>query len=190
MNVKVPAIIVCSVLCLAIGAGAGVVGMTFFGYAVEAPPAPEPAAAKGGGMDKKGAPPTDKGKDKGKGKGKDKGPTKGKGKEPDGRGQLITLVAKLDLLTGKPLQLDLSAEQKSKLREQLSGLTKLDELPDAEARKRTDALVVMLKEHGEVLEAVGLPISPAAKQEPSTAANPFRQGPPSVHLKAIQERLQ
>jgi len=71
------------------------------------------------------------------------------------KGQLATLVDKLNLLTDKPLTLQLSDEQKKRLREQVQGLQDIQELSDAEAQKRIEAVQDAIKDQRELLEAVG-----------------------------------
>lgn len=76
---------------------------------------------------------------------------------PPVRSQLANLVSKLDALTNKekPLLIELSPEQKQKVQEQLKGLAELQEVSDDEAKKRLDALLEVLKDNREKLEAVG-----------------------------------
>src|SRR5262249_47461032 len=62
------------------------------------------------------------------------------------KGQLAALVDKLNLLTDKPLTLQLSDEQKQRLREQVQGLQDIQELSDAEAQKRIEAVQDAIKD--------------------------------------------
>lgn len=76
---------------------------------------------------------------------------------PPVRSQLANLVGKLDALTNKdkPLLIELSPEQKQKIQEHLAGLADLQEVSDDDAKKRLDALLELLKDNREKLEAVG-----------------------------------
>jgi hypothetical protein len=137
----------------------------------------------------------------GKGKGgQGKGGGKGKGGgmvgldgimrfPPQPRGQLASLVTKLDQLTRKPLAIHLSDEQRAKLRPQLAGLDKED-LSDEEAQKRLDAILEIVKADKPALEAAGFswPGSPSAPP-PTNEGNPFTSEQNSKHLKSLQEQV-
>jgi hypothetical protein len=71
------------------------------------------------------------------------------------KGQLANLIDKLSLLTGKPLTLELSEEQKQQLRQQVKGLQDIDELTDDSAQRKLEAIQDALAEKRELLEAVG-----------------------------------
>jgi hypothetical protein len=183
---KVPAIIASSVICLLIGLGAGVLGMTYYG------PITLPSWL-GGPPDRTAevdpnAPPGPVGMGAPKGKG-DKG---GMPKGPSPKAQLAGLVAKLDTLTQKPLTVTLTAEQKKQVQENLKGLDDVDALRDEDAQKHLDGLVAALKEHKDTFEAAGFrwPGSPLGGGPPlGMIPNPFKVAPSSTQLHAVRERL-
>src|SRR6516225_7349083 len=161
---KVPAIIACSLICLVIGLGVGGLAGIYLGP--EMPPwlggppvrATEEIGEKGADaasmMAKKGMN-GGPGMMPGKGMG---GPGKGGGgmpKGPTSKTQLTTLVSKLDALTQKPLTVTLDTDQKKQIAEQLKGLGTMDELSDDEAKQRLDAILTVLKDQKEPLEATG-----------------------------------
>lgn len=82
-------------------------------------------------------------------------PGMGGGRFQPAKGQLAALVDKLNLLTGKPLTLELNDEQKKQLREQVKGLQDIQELSDSEAQKKIEAVQEALRDQRELLEAVG-----------------------------------
>jgi hypothetical protein len=195
MNPKVPAVVSVGLICLVLGAGGGAVLTTVYGSLWGAPTAaksgdevsPEEGAAKMGGAPKM------EGMGKGKG-GMGKGgfgKGKGKGKGPDGppspRSQLATLVTKLDQLTREPLTVKLNDEQKAKLGEQLAGLEKMDSISEDEAKKRLDAILDIVKENRETLEAAGFAMS--GRRPPADSPNPFKEGSPLKHLEGLRERV-
>jgi hypothetical protein len=216
---KVPAIIACSLICLLLGVGIGAVGVQFAGYIPNFPmwtgKTPEEergeAGEKGAAgieamMKAKGKAPGGPGKGgggppggggmpgfvaNGKGDGK-KGGGPGGPKGPSAKAQLSTLVAKLDLLTAKPLQIQLDDEQKKLVQEQLKGLDAMETLSDEEATKRLEGLKEALKDQKQPLEEIGA--WPGASPQggfggPKDAPNPFREGAGEKHLQALQERL-
>jgi hypothetical protein len=115
------------------------------------------------------------------------------GFRPQPKSQLARLVAKIDQLTQKPLQLNLTTEQKAKLREQLQGLGDKDELSDEEAKKRLDAILEIVKKDKDTLEAAGYNW-PGERgggrggSGPPPAPN-FKEGPDADHLKSLQNQL-
>jgi hypothetical protein len=187
---QVPAVVASGLICLAIGAGGGVLTMMLLGYEKkETEPTPEEvqAAAKemmgkgndpqavigggggmmgkggggggmmgkgggGGGMMGKGGGGMGGGMAKGGG-GMAKGGGGGFGPSP--KTQLAQLVAKLDVLTEKPLSIDLTDDQRAKVREQIKGLASAEELSDDEATKRMNAMLEVLKDQKATLEAAG-----------------------------------
>jgi hypothetical protein len=176
LQAKAPAVVVCSCLCLLIGIGLGIGAMVALGYHWEPrPPRDDSKVTKG----------PDAGKEKGKGK--DKG--KGKG-GPGPKLELMALLTKLDLLTGKHVVLELTAEQKQKIAQQLKGLETQDTVSDDEAEERLNALLAVLKGQEEPLAAVGFhPPQGAPMGLLAKSPNPFKHGPAGASLKALQERL-
>src|SRR5262249_14619367 len=121
---KVPTVLAVGIVCLAAGAAAGVGGVYGFGYRIKDTPAPKgegggaggPGGMMGGPGAMRGGPGGMMGGPGGPG-----GPGGG-GRGPNSKNQLVTLVAKLDQLTQKPLVVKLNEAQQKVLREQLQGL--------------------------------------------------------------------
>ncbi|MCI0641603.1 MAG: hypothetical protein L0Y72_25300 [Gemmataceae bacterium] len=199
-QIKLPAIIICSAAFLALGVGAGMVLYTLY------PPTPPSAQAgdgKGGppagmmGM-KGGAPGGMMGGAPGgmMGGGKKGGQGQGGPKGPSPKTQLVSFIGKLDVLSVKPLTVQLSDEQKSKILEQIKGLDDEDELTDDEATKRLETLAEVLKNHRETFEVAGVRWPGAQAKKDAAAggkgapANPFKDGDGAKHLQALQSRLE
>jgi hypothetical protein len=210
---KVPTVIASSLLCLILGAAGGVIGAHFLGdplaeKKVAAAPAgdavPDDSAPPGGGRGGPGG--GARGGPGGPGGGGRGGPGGGGpgGGMGGGRGaggpkqQLAQLVTKLDLLTGQPLTIQLTPDQRKKAHEILKGLD-ADELSDDAARARLDDLTALLKDHRPTLDSVtfrapgGGPGGPGGGPggggpQPPTA-NPFKADENGKHLKALQARL-
>ena len=105
---------------------------------------------------------------------------------------LASLVDKLDLLTRKPLTIELTPHEKAKLAEQLQGLAEQEKLSDEEAKKKLDNLVALLKDNKDSLQAVGFRWpgeSGPALRPPADSPNPFKEEGNNNHLKDLQERL-
>ena len=214
---QVPAVIASGLICLAIGAGGGVLTLMFLGFEKPSSEKPEDIQAqawemKGKAGDNKGiygdgkgqgmvtgGPPPGMGGMGGLGAGTKKGGGgkgggKGGGFGPSPKTQLTQLVTKLDVLTAKPLAIQLTDEQRSKVREQLKGLDSEDAVNDEEAKKRLDALLAALQDHkATLIEAgyfwpgeggLGFGFGGGGQ-----AANPFKEGKDAEHLKALDERL-
>jgi hypothetical protein len=192
-RIKVPAVLVGIIGSLAAGIGIGVVAMAAFGYHWESQREAEaanaqPAAKKGGfpGGGKGGFPGGGKGGFPG-GKGGFPGGKKGKPAGP--QEQLADLLAKLDLLTGKPPALKLSADEKEAT---LAALNVLAQKKDADANTVAmvlSTLISTFKEDRAVLEAVGFrwPADDGKVEGPAAAPATLAENP---HLKALRKRLQ
>ena len=204
LTVKVPAIIVSTVLSLGLGMGIGVVLMGYYSFhyypqrvAAANPSGTEDSSTGGrggppGGMMGRGGPPGGMGGMMGRG---------GRGGRGGGRGglagpkvQLTLLVGKLDQLTDKPLAVTLTEAQRNTLREQLQGIEDLKDLTDEEAKKRLDSLLAVLSKDKETLVAAGFswPVAggaPPAKPPANPPANPFQDSANSGHLKSLLERV-
>jgi hypothetical protein len=200
---KVPAIIACSIIFFALGLAIGAVGAAYLGFTTEGaafwkkagdaeagdvPKGPMmPPDAKGPGQfAPKGGPGVPGGPGGPGGKG-------GKGgKGPSAKAQLNTLVTKLDILTQKPLTVNLDADEKKQVREQLKGLGELDQLTEDDAKQRLDGLLKALESQKEPLEAAGIrwpgsvaPGTPSVNDAP----NPFKDERSAKHLQALEQRL-
>jgi hypothetical protein len=110
---------------------------------------------------------------------------------PSPKDQLTALVAKLDQLTNKPLTIHFDDAQNAKVKEQLAGLAEMEELTAEEAKKRLDALLDILKDFRDTLEAAGYRFPggqgpgrrPPGGQE--AGPNPFKDGPNAEHLSGL-----
>lgn len=189
---KVPAIIASSVICLALGVGAGIGTMLVFGYHLGAKPADDQAQAQGGAPmgSPGGSMPPGMGAPGGSGAAGRGGPGGGRGPSP--KVQLASLVTKLDQISAKPIKLELNDEQKKKIDEQLHGLDQADELSDEDAKKRLDALLEVVKDQRPTLEDAGYRwpgqgggFRPPADPPP----NPFKDDANRQHLKSLEEQL-
>ena len=187
---KVPAVVASSIVFLLLGAGLGAVGMYYFADEVKSYLKQKPTS--------EGAPVGAKDKDTmmallmGKGGPGGKGGPKGGGP----KGQLITLVTKVDLLTEKPLTIRLDQKQKDGLNEQLKALQGMEKVSDEEAGKILNALVEILKDHKDALVSVGFTWPGdqkgfGGKKEGAgeTSPNPFTEGPMLEHMDALRSRL-
>ena len=195
---KVPAIVVSTLASLAVGIGLGMMIMATLGYYIERqqPGArasgeegaqagmPPGGAMKGSGMMKMG------------GKTGGGGPMMGMmggGGGGGARSQLASLVAKLDTLTGKPLAVNLSQEQKKKVCEQLQGLAGPDSISEEDAKKKLDLLLDLLKSDKETLKAAGFrwPGELVDNRDPRQPLppNPFKDAANNKHLKTLEDRL-
>jgi hypothetical protein len=211
-RISVPAVILGVLTGLAAGFGAGVLAMSFYGYAKPA----NPGGAEGGG----GGPPAGGmggggggggmreggggggmmggggggmrggggmggGMRGGGGRG---GPMAGGGAGPNSKTQLADLIAKLDVLTAKPLEVKLNDEQKSKIQARLKDLDQKKDLSEGEAKSTLDAILEIVKDDKDTLAAAGYPPGQPPASPPASA-NPFQEGPNAEHLKALQARL-
>jgi hypothetical protein len=117
----------------------------------------------------------------------------GGGRGPNSKAQLAALVTKLDQLSGKPLQLTLSAEQKQKVGEQLQKLDEEKELKDDDAKKRLDTLLTLLTDQRATLEAAGYRWPGAGQggggRPPAEQPNPFTEEANAHHLKSLRAYL-
>jgi hypothetical protein len=112
------------------------------------------------------------------------------GRGPNSKNQLATLVTKLDQLTQKPLSVNLTQEQRAKLREQLQGLEKEEALSEDDAKKRLDVILEILKGDRATLEAAGYRWPGAGGgRPPANVSNPFMTEENGKHLKSLQDQV-
>jgi hypothetical protein len=198
---KVPLIIVCSVISLGVGVAGGAGALLALGYHRDqpadnsAPPANGPQGMGPGGPQGPGGPPGmgpggRPGGPPGMGPGGFGG---GRGFQPNPKNSLANLVNKLSVLSAKPLQVQLDADQKTKAQEQLQGLENEEKLEDKDAMDKVKALQdLMTKEQREALEAAGYRWFGEAGggfRPPPDMPNPFKEGDNREHLKALQDEL-
>jgi hypothetical protein len=194
-TMKVPAIVTSSVICLVLGAGAGILVMYGLGYHWEKQPdgsGDQPggrAAPPMGGMAgmPPGMPDMPAMREMMGGRGGFGG--------PNPKNELAQLVNKLDRLTAKPLEVKLNDQQKKEVAKQLEGLGGTKELSNDEAQKRLTALLKVLKDHKATLEAAGYNW-PGQGRGPGgrggfgpPPANPFAAGEAREHLKSLEKRV-
>jgi hypothetical protein len=111
---------------------------------------------------------------------------------PTSQAQLASLVAKLDLLTHKPLAVTLDAEQKKKVRETLQKMDEEKELKEDEAKTKLEDLKKILNEDQlKTLEAAGYrwPGQSGGGRGGPTPPNPFSEGENKQHLQSLLAEL-
>jgi hypothetical protein len=203
--IKPPALVTCLLAGLAVGTGAGMLVMTFYGYQLEKPhnePLTLEAALQQAGPVAVSMMPLFAG---GGGAGRQvarayqSGGRGGRGGSGGPKSQLAGLVVKLDQLATRPLTVELTPEQKKVVRDQIQGLLTAEELSDAEAQKRIDALLKLLEKDKATLEAAGYRWPTSGGDEggrggfgttpPAEPANPFKAGENNTHLKSLEQFL-
>jgi hypothetical protein len=188
---KVPTIVSTGIICLLIGVFLGVLGMSLFGGSSNPlTAAPADAAAGGGPSGMPGMSGSGSGGGMG-GMSMSKGGMGKKGGGPNPKNQLVALVTKLDQLSQKPLAVQFTADQKKKVQEQLAGLDSKDDLDEADAKKRLDTLLDVVKDQKETLEAAGYrwPGQGGMQPPPATPPNPFKDDKNAKGLKSLQALL-
>jgi hypothetical protein len=193
-QLKVPGIILALVGGLGLGVAGGVILMGTMGYELRSPEASNPPAPEGA----PGAPPGGMGRGGGMVAMPMPGGRGGRGGGgPNYKAQLATLVVKLDVLTEKPLTVQLSEDQRKKVKEALKGLDG-DELSDEDAQKKMDDLHELLKDQTGTLEAAGFRWpgegggrggGRGGRGGPDGPSNPFKTDDNAKHLKSLEERL-
>ena len=184
---KVPIAFVTGIVCLGLGIAGGIVAANFI---------EKETKTDAGGDAKAGAQPDAKGGKDGPGGGK--GGFGGGGKGGGGKGgggggafgpqfRLTTTVTKLDILTKKPLSIELNADEKKQIQELFAGVEDKDALSNEEAQAKLDALLKIVERHRAALEAAGV-IWPGATP-PKLADNPLKEGPGNDHLKSLRTTL-
>lgn len=189
---KVPAIVVGVIGGLLTGAGLGVLAMAAFGWhwvqqeITNGDNSPPPMLGGGGGPPGMmammgGGPPGMRG---------------GSGRGPNPKAQLAALVSKLDILTHKPLQITLTAEQKRKVRELIRKLDEKKELHEDEAEAKLKGLWEILNEdQRKTLGAAGYrwPDQGGGRGRggpPAPSPNPFIEGEPKEHLESLRLQVE
>jgi hypothetical protein len=123
------------------------------------------------------------------------GPAGGTGAEamgarPNPKLLLTGLVAALDSLTAKPVEIKLSDEQKSALVKALKDIDPEADMTDEEAGKKLETLMKVIEAHKDELEAVGYHWPTTLPPRPLSNTNPFAEDPNKEHLKQLSERVQ
>jgi hypothetical protein len=188
---KVPIAFVTGIICLGLGIAGGIVAANFIDKETKF----DNAGNEDGGGDLKGGKGGAGGKG-GFGGGKGGGGKGGGGKGGGGGGffgpklQLTTLVTKLDILTKKPLSVELTADQKKQLQEQLAGLDTNDTMSNEEAQAKLDAIAKIVESHRATLEAAGV-FWPGGGIgiPPKLPDNPLKEGAGNDHLKSLRTTL-
>jgi hypothetical protein len=174
---KVPAILTTGLICLVAGVGLGALGMANADLVM--PPKTKTVTTVG----PDGAPPSLTPRAPAPAPA---GPPAG----PSPTAQLVTLVTKLDQLTQKPLTVTLTDDERARLAEQLKDLDGPTPAGDEECKKRLDAILEIVKEDREALEAAGFRWPGDTRIPPRGGApNPFTEVDKAPHLKALRERL-
>ncbi len=177
---KIPVLVSACLLSLAIGVAGGVFGMTYFGYALKGP-RPE-------GTPLQGMPPGGMMGMQGGGmmgmKGGGMMGMKGGGMN-NPKTQLASLVVKIDRLSQKPLKMELTEEQKKKVLDAFQGLADKKELSNEEAGQRLKTILEILKDHKEVLQAVGVRMPDQVDAPPGP--NPFLNEETQKHLQSLKK---
>jgi hypothetical protein len=204
-HMKVPGILAGSLGGLAAGFGLGIGALLWAGYhkdvlekpapaglaeggqAASGPPGRAGGGGGGGGMARGGGP----GRGGGRGRGGPGGRGPGGGPPPTARSELASLIIKLDLLTHPPLAGQLTADEKTKLAQQLKGLDPAKPPSEEEAKKRLDSLTAALDKHKEALEDAGFrwPGQSPALPSGGDTANPLQEKKVAEHLRSLQKSL-
>jgi hypothetical protein len=201
-RLKIPSVVTAGFGGIALGLALGILLMAGFGYKPMQEPTPggdEPPSGMskmGGGMAKMGG-----GMPKMGGGGG--GPPGGGGGRPNPKTQLVSLVTALDRVADRPVTITLTPEQRRAIAEQLKGLDAAEDLSEADARAKADAILKIVDKDKDALEAVGYRgMAPAGKGGPGGGGgpggampkelqpqNPFKAAAPAEHLKSLMGRL-
>jgi hypothetical protein len=113
-----------------------------------------------------------------------------KGKGPNPKTQLASLVVKIHQLSEAPLTLKLTDQQRQTILEQLKGLEEPGELTEEDAENRLKGLLDVVRDQRSTLEAAGYRWPeggpPAFAQQ---APNPFAMPENREHLTGLQQSL-
>jgi len=122
------------------------------------------------------------------------------GQQPNPKVQLASLVTALDRVADRPVTINLTPEQRQAIAEQLKGLDAAEELSEADAQAKLDAIHKIVEKDKDALEAVGYRgLAPAGKgggggkggfgAPKEQPPNPFKQGTAAGHLNSLLDRL-
>jgi hypothetical protein len=115
------------------------------------------------------------------------------GRQPNSKAQLASLVVKLDQLANNSLSIRLTDEQRKKIRTQLAGLEEKEDLSDDEAKQKLDAILEIVNDQKNTLEAAGYRAGGQAgggrRPNGDAPPNPFKEDDNGKHLKSLQETL-
>lgn len=190
---EVPVAVVSGVICLGLGIAGGYVVAGLLQEPPKKNSNEDPAALAAAAAGVKAGPPAGPGGSKGGGPPGGGPPGGGKGGfgAPSPKMQLTQLVAKLDVLTARPLTVQLTPEEKKQAAKILAGLEDKDNLTDAEAQQMLDALLKLVEGQKDVLAAAGYrwPGAPLTGGPPGQPPNPFKTGDAAEHLKSLQTTL-
>ena len=193
-RLKIPGIFFGILGGLGLGAALGVIAMAYYGYQLKEPDPAGGAAPQSGMTPGGGGPPNMMARMGGGMPGGGMPGMMGGGRGPNSKTQLASLIAKLDVLTNKPLEVKLNAEQKKKCASSLRSWTNKRISARTRRRRNSGALLDVLKDQRQTLEAAGYrwPGQGAGGRGGRPAAtppNPFKDEPNSKHLKALQSQL-
>jgi len=107
---------------------------------------------------------------------------------PSYKDRLVSLVIKLDVLTGKTPLVKLTDDQKAKIQEKLKALDK-EEITDEQAEKILVEFLEIVEDQRKALEEVGFQYPGAGGAIPRPVPNPFKYKANADHLKSLQEHL-
>ncbi len=193
---KVSATVATALICLAAGAGVGVLAMTYLGPSSlpEETAVTDPGGMMGGapggppGGMMGGAPGGAPGGMMGGAPGGAPGGMGGGGRGPSAKNQLAALVTKLDLVTRGALTVELAPAERQAVAEQIRGLEALEELTDDDAQQRIDLLLESLAGHKSMLISAGYRWPDSGGSRPSSdKPNPFADEAQASSLKSLQE---
>jgi hypothetical protein len=175
---KVPGLVMLAVVCLGLGAAAGVAVVVVYGQQVRPAVPAQPLSGRA-----KATLAVEKEMQKKLEEDAAKTPAKA---------NLAALVVKLDYLATSPLKLNLDEKQRQGVVEQLNGLADLGMLPEEDAGKRLFALQQILNPDQEVvLYAAGFlwPGGVSVQEQTRSHANPFRIPEVRKHLRDLEKQL-
>jgi hypothetical protein len=104
--------------------------------------------------------------------------------------RLLTLIIKLNQLTGTPLRIELNEERKAQIAKQLTDLDTMDTLSDEVAEERLNALLAIVKDDLPTLEKTGFSTTGGGGfGSQARERNPFVLAAYRAELHSMQERV-